>query len=137
MKQDGRKRHLSRVTSCNKSSLPIESQISHHPQMGVWKLQQTHNTDVALMCLDSSGCQARSVKGSNVAVVSWWLAQISRKRAKTATDGKEGNEKAGGSERKRAIVTEARHRHHTPEDMGILSLSFSHSMSSFPPSLCG
>lgn len=27
-------------------------------------------------------CQAVPVKGSNVAVVSWWLAQISRKRAK-------------------------------------------------------
>jgi len=34
------------------------------------------------MCLDRAGYQAVPVKGSNVAVVSWWLAQISRKRAK-------------------------------------------------------
>lgn len=47
----------------------------------------THNTymcvrDEAIICLDGAGCQAVPVKGSNVAVVSWWLAQISRKRAK-------------------------------------------------------
>lgn len=38
--------------------------------------------DEAIICLDGAGCQAVPVKGSNVAVVSWWLAQISRKRAK-------------------------------------------------------
>lgn len=48
------------------------------------------NTEAALMCLDRSGCQAGPVKGSNVEVVSWWLAQISRKRAKRGTDGKGG-----------------------------------------------
>lgn len=54
------------------------------------ELQQAHNTDVSLMCLDSSGCQAGPVRGSNVAVVSWWLAQISRKKAKRGTGGRGG-----------------------------------------------
>lgn len=54
------------------------------------ELQQARNTDVSLMCLDSSGCQAGPARGSNVAVVSWWLAQISRKKAKRGTGGRGG-----------------------------------------------
>lgn len=45
--------------------------------------QNTYMCDWAIIRFwRDSGCQAVPVKGSNVAVVSWWLAQISRKRAK-------------------------------------------------------
>lgn len=61
------------------------------------ELRQAHNTDVPLMCLDSSGCQAGPVRGSNVAVVSWWLAQISRKKAKRGTGGRGGMKELEGA----------------------------------------
>lgn len=52
--------------------------------------------DYSIICLAGAGCQAVPVKGSNVAVVSWWLAQISRKRAKERDIKKGGRDGVGG-----------------------------------------
>lgn len=66
------------------------------------------NSQSAARCIihwDVARCQPVPVKGSNVAVVSWWLAQISRKRA-----GEGGRKKADIKKRERWRKEEGRRR---------------------------